>query len=281
VVATRPTVPRAWTHYAITRDADGIFRLYVNGELDATGAKANSAVLEGLDVGRATAAQAATAGWFAEYRVWSFARPAKDIRENFDRSFAGEASRPPALKHVLAGAAWGPLEGEARVLPTDDLPVLLTEAEAAAQTEKFARFRTLANLRGNPEAGRELFTALCLTCHQQGGKGGTIAPPLDGLGLVGVDALLRNLLTPSAAMESAYRIFRVVTREGRVEEGFLVEENADTLLLRSPGAEDRRIRRADIRSSGYLPRSLMPEGLLESLGEGQVGDLFAHLKSLR
>ena len=281
VVATRPTTPRAWTHYAVTRDATGVFRLYVNGELDATGATANTEVLAGLDLGRATAAQAATAGWFTEFRVWTTARSAAQIRENFDRAFAGAAPLPAGLAHLFSGSAWGPLQGSARLLPADDLPVLLTEAESAAQGEKFARFRTLANARGNPVAGRELFAALCLTCHQQGGQGGTIAPPLDGLSLIGVEAMLRNILTPSAAMESAYRTFRVLTRDGRVEEGFLVEENADTLLLRQLGAEDRRIPRSQVRSSGYLSRSLMPEGLLESIGESQVSDLFAYLKSLR
>ena len=38
---------------------------------------------------------------------------------------------------------------------------------------------------------------------------------------------------------------------------------------------------SNARTSGYLRRSLMPEGLLESLGETQVSDLFAYLKSAR
>ena len=82
-------------------------------------------------------------------------------------------------------------------------------------------------------------------------------------------------------MESAYRTFRVVLTDGSVRDGFLVEESADSLLLRTPGAEDRRIPRNEIRSTSYLRRSLMPEGLLENLPPEHVSDLFAHLKSLR
>jgi putative membrane-bound dehydrogenase-like protein len=282
VVATRKTMPQAWTHHAVTRDVDGVFRIFINGELDATSTATNTESFTGLDLGRATAARSGTSGWFAEYRVWNTARSAREIRENFDRSFTGDAaSGANGLVRVFSGASWGELQGTARVAPTADLPLLLTEAEATVQAQKFARFRALANTRGNPAAGQELFTALCLTCHQSGGKGGTIAPALDGVGLTGVDALLRNILTPSAAMESAYRLFRVVTHDGRVDEGFLVEEKADALLLRSPGAEDRRIRREDITSSGYQRRSLMPEGLIENLGDAQVSDLFAYLNSLR
>lgn len=160
-------------------------------------------------------------------------------------------------------------------------PWQLTPAEAAAENARFARFRTLANTRGNPERGRELFTALCLTCHMFAGQGGQIAPPLDGVGNTGVEALLRNILTPSAAMEGAYRTFRVVLIDGTVIDGFFVEQNADGVLVRLPGAGERRIARGDYRTAGFTRRSLMPEGLLESLAPEQVSDLFAHLKSLK
>ncbi|MES2694923.1 MAG: family 16 glycoside hydrolase [Verrucomicrobiota bacterium] len=36
VVAKKKTVPLLWTHYAITRTAEGIFNIYIDGELDAT-----------------------------------------------------------------------------------------------------------------------------------------------------------------------------------------------------------------------------------------------------
>lgn len=283
VVATKKTAPRVWTHYTITRDVGGVFRIFINGELDATSVATDRSSYAGLDLGRTTPAQGGTAGWFAEYRVWSTARTPREIRENFDRSFASRSAsqRPKGLSEVFAGAHWGPLQGSARIEATEDIPVLLTDAEAAVQVEMFNRMRSLANTRGNPEAGKELFTSLCLTCHQQGGQGGQIAPPLDGIGLSGVDAMLRHILTPSAAMESAYRIFRVVTNDGRVQEGFLVEENAASFVLRSPGVEDRRVSQSDVRRSGYLRRSLMPEGLLEGMTPAQVSDLFAHLKSLR
>ncbi len=285
VIATKKAAPGVWTHYAITRDARGVFRLFLDGELNGTGSATSTAAFTDLRLGRSRTdpAGGVTAGWLAEYRVWNIARSAAEIRENFDRTFADLASadRPAALTRLFAGANWGPLNGQARAEITDDAPALLTHAEAVAQTERFARFRTLANARGNPEHGRELFTTICLSCHQHGGQGGQLAPALDGVGLTGVEALLRNILTPSAAMESAYRIYRVTTTDGRVHEGFLAEDAPAAVILRMPGAEDRRIVRAEIREASYLPRSLMPEGLLEALPPEHVSDLFAHLKSLK
>ena len=281
VVARRKVTPGVWTHCALTRDATGVFRIYVNGELDATGTRTDTRDYTGLDLGRTSPSGGGTAGWIAEFKVWSEARSASEIRASFDRTHAADPARPAGLARVFAGADWGKLHGAARTERVTDVPALLTPAEAAAQEEKFKRYRMLANARGNAERGRELFAASCLACHQQGGKGGQIGPALDGVGLTGVEALLRNLLTPSAAMESAYRTYRVVARDGTVHEGFLAEERADAIVLRPPGSADRTLPRGEIRESAYLRRSLMPEGLLEAMPGEQVTDLLAHLKNLR
>jgi putative heme-binding domain-containing protein len=172
---------------------------------------------------------------------------------------------------------WRKLGGDA----ASDTPPALTPAEAAAEAARFAHFRQLANARGNPEQGRELFTALCLNCHAFAGKGGQLAPPLDGVGNTGVEAILRNVLTPSAAMEGAYRTYRVTLHDGGIIDAFLVNESPDAVTVRIPGADERRIPRREIRNAGYIRRSLMPEGLLEALPPEQVSDLFAFLKSLR
>jgi putative heme-binding domain-containing protein len=282
VVAKKKTLPGAWTHYALTRDRAGIFRISFNGELDGTSTAGSQSVFTGLNVGRSrlNPASGTTAGWLTEYRVWNVARTDKEIRDHFDRSLAG-AARPAGLVELFTGASWGPLKGTAHIEVAEDAPVLLTAADAALQEQKFARFRGLAESAGNAELGKQSFTTLCLACHQQGGKGGQIAPPLDGVGNISTEALLRNILTPSAAMESAYRTFRVVMKDGSVRDGFLVEENAEAVVVRTPGADDRRIARSEIRQTSYLNRSLMPEGLLEAMTPAQVSDLFAYLKSVK
>ena len=94
------------------------------------------------------------------------------------------------------------------------------------------------------------------------GKGGQIAPPLDGIGNTGVEALLRNILTPSAAMESAYRTYRVVLKDGAVQDGFLASETPEAVVLRTPGAEDRRI----------VEESLARVGMLD-FRDRQIGEL--------
>ena len=98
---------------------------------------------------------------------------------------------------------------------------------------------------------------------------------------MGTDAILRNILTPNAAMEAGYRVYQVVLNDGTVKEGFLAQQDEKAILLRAPGAEDQRIPKDVIRKATYLKRSLMPEGLVDSFPPEMITDLLAYLKSLK
>ncbi|MFM1769075.1 MAG: hypothetical protein RJA22_1604 [Verrucomicrobiota bacterium] len=281
VIARKKAVPGAWTHYAVTRDAKGIFRIYVNGELDATGDKASPAAFAGVDIGRTIPKDAGTDGWLTEYRVWDRARTAAEIRADFDRSLAGEPT-PKGLVHFFPGAGpWGKLQGGAKVVKTTDFPALLTAAEAKAIAAKFEQFHGLAEQGGDVAKGQALFRSVCQGCHSVAGQGGQIGPVLNGAGALGVEALLRNILTPNAAMEPGYRAYRVELKDGDVLDGLLVSQDKDAIVLRRQNTEDLRIPQADVKRAGHTRSSLMPEGLLEPLPPKDVSDLFAYLKTLR
>jgi putative membrane-bound dehydrogenase-like protein len=280
VVAKRKTVAGVWTHYAVTRDEAGIFRIFVNGEPDATSTHAYTNAFTNLDVGRTIPSNGGTAGELSEYRVWNRARTADEIRAAFDQSFADEP-RPAGLIHWFGGKHWSPLHGGAKVERSDDFPPVLTASEAKAQAEKFAKYRSLIAQAGNPTRGRELFITTCMTCHTVGGQGGQIGPVLNGAGAMGVDALLRATLTPNAAMEAGYRTFRVELRDGDVLDGMLVSQDSEAIVLRRQNVEDLRVPQANIRRAGFTKMSVMPEGLLETMQPQDVTDLFAYLRTLK
>jgi putative heme-binding domain-containing protein len=280
VVAKSRTTPDRWRHYAVTRDTEGMVRIFIDGELDGESRVRDTTAYPGLRIGFSTPRGGGTRGRLAEVRVWNRARTADEIRDDFDRSYAGDEERPESLVAFHGGAAWGDLTGDARIEPALDAPALVTAGELEQRAEKFAHFRRLAAVGGDPEKGRTLFAGRCLTCHQQGGQGGRIGPALDGLGLTGTEAILRNVLTPSAAMEGGYRAFRVVTRGGRVVQGLLVSQDADAVVIRQPDTADLRIPAPDIAQAGFTGISIMPEGLLEAMSSQEVADLFAYLQTL-
>jgi putative heme-binding domain-containing protein len=275
-IASKPMVPNSWTHLAVTRDAAGVIRVFINGELDCTDPRAVTNTFSGLDIGR-TGPSGGTAGMLVEFRVWDRARSAAEIRGEFDRTYAGEAL-PPGLVHF---AFAGEMRGGARVEKELDAPMLLTGAEAREQQAAFEKFRQLAEAPGDLEKGRALFASSCQICHTVGGQGTQIGPVLNGAAASGVEAMLRAILTPNAAMEAGYRTFRVELNDGDIVDGFLVSRTDDALLIRQPNAEDQRIPAEKIRRAEFTRNSLMPEGLLQALSDDDVRHLFAFLKTLK
>jgi putative heme-binding domain-containing protein len=279
IVAKKKISPDVWTHVAVTRDAAGKFRIYMNGELDAAESKTVTNAFANCRIGW-TAPPQGTAGWLAEFRLWNAARTADEIRSSFDQSFEG-AEKPMGLAHLFTGTNWGRLQAGARVTKTSEFPALLNPAEAKELAQKFSRFRSLAERNGNVAQGRALFASLCMSCHSVGGEGGQVGPVLNGAGASGVETLLRSVLTPNAAMEAGYRIFRVELKDGDVLDGVLVSQDKDAIVLRRPNVEDTRIAQKDVRRADFINRSMMPEGLLEGLLEKDVVDVLAYLKTLK
>jgi putative heme-binding domain-containing protein len=304
IVAKKKIIADVWTHLAVTRDGDGNFRIYQNGELDTDESKPVKDTFEQCRVAW-TAPAKGTAGWLSEFRVWNRARTADELRADFDRSYAppgrrpdheaqtssqGDQSRltsaapgkrPADLIQVFAGTNWGRLHGGAQVTKTADFPPLLTTEESRALAEKFTKFHTLVDQTGDLTKGKSLFTAICQQCHSVGGQGGQVGPVLNGAGALGVKALLRNILTPSAAMEPGYRLFRVELNDGDVLDGILVSQDKEAIVLRRPNAEDLRIPQNTVRRGRYTKMSVMPEGLLDAMKPDEVSDLFAYLKTLQ
>ena len=60
-----------------------------------------------------------------------------------------------------------------------------------------------------------------------------------------------------------------------------LSEDKDAVVIRQAGLPDRRVPKADIRSTKFIRRSLMPEGLLDALQDQQVADLLAYLTTLK
>jgi putative heme-binding domain-containing protein len=272
-IAKKPMTPDLWTHIAVTRDANGLIKIYQNGELDVTGTKPAPGKWENCRIGW-SGPKKGTEGMMTEFRVWNRERTAPELRANFDRVI--EAA--DGMKRY--DDAWGKLSKGARIAKTTDIPPLLTKEQAEKLDKQFAHYSELGHKKGDIEKGKAL-SALCLACHTIGSTGGQIGPNLSGAGAMGLEGVLRNIMTPNAAMEAGYRIFRVELKSGDIVDAFFVSEDKQAFVVRQPGVQDRRIPKADVRSTRYIRRSLMPEGLLDALNDEQVTDLLSYLQTLK
>jgi putative membrane-bound dehydrogenase-like protein len=271
-VATKPMTPDLWTHLAVTRDAAGIIRIYQNGELDATATKPSPAKWEDCQIAWSGPSKG-TEGALTEFRVWKTARTPAEIRAAFDRT------HPAPKSYQTYPASASKLAKGARLAKTLDTPPLLSAEQALALDTQFTKLTALA-AKGDPTAGKP-YAALCLACHQIGNAGGQIGPNLSGAGAMGLEAILRNILTPNAAMEPGYRIYRVELKNGDLIDAFFVSEDKNAIVIRQPGAPDRRLPKAEVARTQFIRRSLMPEGLLTPLPDQTTADLLAYLMTLK
>ena len=278
LIAKKKIIADLWTHVAATRDDKGMFKIYINGELDNADSKPAAHAIDKVNIGWSTATKG-TSGQFAEYRIWNVARSADQIRANFDRSIA-TTTDATLLYNGSGDKGWGALNEHVSLANSVNLPPVMSVADAAVFDKKYQQYLNFAKAGGNVSEGKNL-AALCMACHQFGAAGGQIGPNLSSVGAMGPEAIVRNILTPNAAIEPGYRIFRVEMKDGSLTDAFFVSEDKDAIIVRQMGAGDKRIERKDIANTQFLRQSLMPEGLLDSFTEQQSKDLFSYLMSLK
>jgi putative heme-binding domain-containing protein len=131
---------------------------------------------------------------------------------------------------------------------------------------------------GNPYAGEPIYMERCAPCHKLFFKGGKIGPELTAYQRDNLGTMLISVVNPNIEIREGFQYFSVTTNDGRSLSGFLVERDAQILVLRGLEGEDITLRQADIRLLTPMGRSLMPEGLLDGMEPQQLRDLFAYLR---
>ena len=152
-----------------------------------------------------------------------------------------------------------------------------TSAEKQKEIERYKKFLgTDAILRADVKNGAAIFQRTCAVCHSMFGKGGHIGPELPG-SYTDLDYLLQNLIDPNAVIGKDYQQTFIRTKNGQLHAGMVAGEEARSITLRTLG-EPVVIARTDIESVEVSPQSMMPEGLLTALNEGEVRDLLLYLR---
>ncbi|MCH2115430.1 MAG: c-type cytochrome [Pirellulales bacterium] len=157
-----------------------------------------------------------------------------------------------------------------------------TDYHTPKKSDQIARYlkkmdaEYLAN--GSALAGRALFHKTCARCHRLFGEGGIIGPDLTGSGRAKTNYIVTNLVDPNAAVDPAYRLTRVMTNTGRLFSGVIVQQDDNSIVLRTPDA-DIRLKMQNVEQVMTSTKSMMPEGMLQTLTDPEVRDLLLYLAS--
>jgi putative heme-binding domain-containing protein len=147
-----------------------------------------------------------------------------------------------------------------------------------------ARERQVAAMRqlirgetGDPHAGARVFDKVCGQCHRIYGKGQDVGPDITVNGRSSLDQLLSNVFDPSLVIGAGYQATVIVTVDGRVFSGLLVEDSPQRVRLKLQGGQVETIPRDLIADQRVSELSLMPEGIENQLSRQELIDLFAFL----
>ncbi len=224
-----------------------------------------------------------------------------------DRLLAGWKNHSPAIRSavvdlLLSRKAWTKsllsAIDAARVAPGEINPTQRLEllAHRDPETRKRAQvafshveqsrqkvveaYQPALSMRGDPAAGKAVFTQVCAGCHRLGELGVEVGPNLGILTDKTPEPLLISILDPNRAFELRYANFTIATRDGRLVSGLIASETANAVTLRRQDGKEDVVLRTDIEEMTCSGQSLMPEGLEKELSLQDMANLIAFLEGV-
>jgi putative heme-binding domain-containing protein len=92
--------------------------------------------------------------------------------------------------------------------------------------------------------------------------------------------LFTAIIDPNLEVSPTYLTTLLATNAGQVYHGLVVYESPEGTLLQTGPDTTVRVTNTETESMRPSSQSLMPTGLLDTLSDQQLSDLYAYLKSL-
>lgn len=183
----------------------------------------------------------------------------KDLTENEARRIA--EFRDEDLNRDLE-AAWGKLNAN-------------TPAKVNEQLAKIRR--DLAAHSGDRATGKAIFTKHCSICHTLRGEGNAVGPDLTGANRRDLDYLLINILDPNRVVGKDYYTAMALDKSGRLHTGLVHEDTPQHLVLKGENAKLTTLPKSDLEEFKLVEKSLMPEGLPDTMTATDFRHLLAYV----
>jgi putative heme-binding domain-containing protein len=230
--------------------------------------------------------------WFKKDRDHASHPP--DILQYFkdvDRDYSDGASFPSFLRNFRNEFidALTPADQEALAAY---LPKETNSDNSTLAVGKFVKDWTMEDLQPDldkAKSGRSFAKgkaaysqAQCILCHRFGRSGGSVGPELAAVSSrLSSRDILESILEPSKVVSELYQNTIIETRDGDILTGRVVEENDQKLVLMTAPIRQTKVEilKADILSRRASKVSPMPDGLVNSMTEGEIWDLIAYLQA--
>lgn len=189
------------------------------------------------------------------------------------RDAAVLASLDPARREVLRNHGVEAIRQQAAALGE------AVSRDRQAVIDRYAAAIAALETPADAARGRAVFAQVCAVCHRLEGVGQPIGPDLAALTDRSSQAMLIAVLDPNRAVLDQYTTYVLTTTDGRAFAGVIAAETAASITIRSLDGASHDVLRIDVQSQTSTGRSLMPDGLEQTLDARQMADLLAYLNT--
>jgi putative heme-binding domain-containing protein len=203
-----------------------------------------------------------------------------DLAVKLLEKWAGKTVSEPDAKWDVALAAWQ--KWFAETYP--DQPEAKLPEESASNRWTYDELLSFLNSKQAARAfssarGATVFTkAQCAKCHRFGERGEGVGPDLTTIGKrFQKKEILESILFPSQVISDQYASKSVNRTDGRTVWGIVAQQADGSATVLQSDATKVTIAKDDIESIAPIKKSVMPEGLLNSLSLEEIADLFAYM----
>ena len=130
---------------------------------------------------------------------------------------------------------------------------------------------------GDPQRGRQVFAAICISCHKIGTMGVDVGPSLADIRVKPPEAIVSDILDPNRMFEARWSAYLIETHDGRSFSGLIENETSDAVVVAMMGGARETLPRSEIKEMKSLDRTLMPDGLEAAISKEHMSDLIAFL----
>lgn len=212
--------------------------------------------------------------WFNRARTWSGGASYQGFLENISNESYANVNEKQRLAVEVAG-----------VRKPFTLPELPKPEGPGRQWSLGDLLSLEEKLKGrNFDHGKKMFAATrCVICHRFAGEGGATGPDLTQLaGRFNLKDLSEAIVEPSKVISDQYLASSIVTEDGDVYNGRIVNETESTITILTDPEDSTKVvevPRKKIAETVPSKVSIMPADLLKPLNEEEVLDLLAYLLS--
>ena len=159
--------------------------------------------------------------------------------------------------------------------------------KSGAMWKREEAVRQLAKIKGGKAPkGKVIFKRICSSCHVVDNEGSKFGPDLDGVASRYTrEHIIKHVLWPNEEIAKGFETVQVLTLDGKVLNGFVIEET-DSKISLGVATDDGKgkqveIDKEEIDEQKSMKSSSMPEGLVATIAPAEFLDLMQYLASLK